>query len=91
MPKIKEFHLFAGIGGGIYGGKILGHTCCGGVEIDPYATNVLIQRQKDGWLESFEIYNDVTKLNGEKFKKNLIYFVEVFPAKLLVPQLMVKI
>lgn len=46
MPKIKEFHLFAGIGGGIYGGKILGHTCCGGVEIDPYATNVLIQRQK---------------------------------------------
>ena len=26
--KIKEFHLFAGIGGGIYGGELLGHECC---------------------------------------------------------------
>lgn len=29
---IKEFHLFAGIGGGIYGGTLLGHICCGGVD-----------------------------------------------------------
>ncbi|RXI24418.1 MAG: hypothetical protein C7K11_01115 [Candidatus Amulumruptor caecigallinarius] len=81
MPKIKEFHLFAGIGGGIYGGKILGHTCCGGVEIDPYATNVLIQRQKDGWLESFEIYPDVTKLNGKKFKKSFDILCGGFPCQ----------
>ena len=31
---IQEFHLFAGIGGGIYGGELLGHRCCAGVEID---------------------------------------------------------
>ena len=31
--KIQEFHLFAGIGGGIYGGELLGHECCAGVEI----------------------------------------------------------
>ena len=30
MAKIKEFHLFAGIGGGIYGGELLGNECCGG-------------------------------------------------------------
>ena len=29
--EIKEFHLFAGIGGGIYGGELLGHQCCAGV------------------------------------------------------------
>ena len=27
--KVREFHLFAGIGGGIYGGELLGHECCG--------------------------------------------------------------
>lgn len=31
--KINEFHLFAGIGGGIYGGQLLGHKCCGSVEV----------------------------------------------------------
>ena len=41
---IKEFHLFAGIGGGIYGGELLGHECCAGVEILPYAQSVLRQR-----------------------------------------------
>ena len=43
--NIKEFHLFAGIGGGIYGGKLLGHTCCAGVEIDENCQAVLKQRQ----------------------------------------------
>lgn len=27
MSKIKEFHLFVGIGGEIYGGELLGHKC----------------------------------------------------------------
>lgn len=65
--NIKEFHLFAGIGGGIYGGMILGHICCGGVEIDPYATGVLLQRQRDGWFEPFDIYPDIKTLNGSEF------------------------
>ena len=30
---VREFHLFAGIGGGIYGGELLGHECRAGVEI----------------------------------------------------------
>ena len=65
---IKEFHLFAGIGGGIYGGELLGHKCCGGVEIMPYAQGVLRQRQKDGWMPKFPIYGDLCKLNGKDFK-----------------------
>ena len=57
---IKEFHLFAGIGGGIYGGEILGHQCCAGVEIDNYCKKVLKQRQLDGWMPQFPIYDDIT-------------------------------
>ena len=33
---MRELHLFAGIGGGILGGMLLGHRCVGAVEIDPY-------------------------------------------------------
>ena len=65
--KIREFHLFAGIGGGIYGGKLLGHECCGGVEIDDFCQKVLKQRQADGWMDQFDIYGDLTKLNGKPF------------------------
>lgn len=64
---IREFHLFAGIGGGIYGGKLLNHICCGGVEIDKYCQKVLKQRQEDGWLEPFNIYGDIFQLNGKDF------------------------
>ena len=64
---INEFHLFAGIGGGIYGGILLGHHCCAGVEIDEYCKTVLKQRQEDGWMEKFPIYGDITKLDGKDF------------------------
>ena len=64
---IKELHLFAGIGGGIYGGKLLGHTCCAGVEIDENCQAVLRQRQQDGWMEPFPIFGDLTKLHGQPF------------------------
>ena len=65
MGKIREFHLFAGIGGGIYGGELLGNECCAGVEIMPYARTVLKQRQADGWMPKFPILPDVTKLAQE--------------------------
>lgn len=65
MGCIKEFHLFAGIGGGIYGGELLGNECCAGVEIMPYARGVLQQRQRDGWMPKFPILPDVTKLAKE--------------------------
>ena len=78
---IKEFHLFAGIGGGIYGGMILKHKCCGGVEIDKYCQDVLRQRQIDGWMESFPIYDDITKLNGEDIKGSFDILCGGFPCQ----------
>ncbi|MCM1079724.1 MAG: DNA cytosine methyltransferase [Bacteroidales bacterium] len=78
---IKEFHLFAGIGGGIYGGMILGHQCCAGVEIDKYAQNVLRQRQKDGWMEEFPIIDDITKLNGKDIKGTFDILCGGFPCQ----------
>lgn len=78
---IKEFHLFAGIGGGIYGSKILGHHCIGGVEIDSFCQKVLKQRQQDGWMEKFPIYPDVRTLNGELFKGSFDILCGGFPCQ----------
>ncbi len=78
---IKEFHLFAGIGGGIYGGQILGHKCCAGVEIDNYAKRVLKQRQEDGWMEQFPIYDDIIALNGNDFVGSFDILCGGFPCQ----------
>lgn len=79
--KIKEFHLFAGIGGGIYGGEILGHECVAGVEIDKYCQDVLKQRQADGWMDTFPIYEDIKKLNGADFQGQFDVLCGGFPCQ----------
>lgn len=78
---IKEFHLFAGIGGGIYGGMLLDHKCIGGVEIDKFCQSVLRRRQNDGWMEEFPIYDDVTTIDGAKFKGNFDVLCGGFPCQ----------
>ena len=54
-----EFHLFAGIGGGILGGMLNGNIPVGAVELEEYARKVLVQRQLDGCLPIFPIWDDV--------------------------------
>lgn len=54
-----ELALFAGAGGGILGGKLLGWQCVGAVEIERYPRKVLLQRQRDGILPWFPIWNDI--------------------------------
>ena len=78
---IKEFHLFAGIGGGIYAGELLGNKCCAGVEIMPYAQKVLRQRQVDGWMPEFPIYPDLCALNGEPHRGTFDVLCGGFPCQ----------
>jgi DNA (cytosine-5)-methyltransferase 1 len=56
---VRELHLFAGIGGGILAGQLLGHRCVGAVELDPYCREVLRARQADGSLDPFPVHDDV--------------------------------
>lgn len=79
--QVKEFHLFAGIGGGIYGGELLGHQCCAGVEISEFCQKVLKQRQKDGWMNEFEIYGDLRALDGKDFKGKFDVLCGGFPCQ----------
>ena len=65
---MNELALFAGAGGGIWGGKLLGWRTVCAVEWEPYAASVLAQRQNDGFLPPFPIWNDVRTFDGKPWR-----------------------
>lgn len=67
MPSMRELHLFAGIGGGVLGGMILGHTPVGLVERDPFCRQVLAHR-----FPGVPIHDDVTTYRGEREAADII-------------------
>jgi DNA (cytosine-5)-methyltransferase 1 len=65
---LRELALFAGSGGGILGGKLLGWKTVCAVELEPYPASVLAARQNEGLLESFPIWDDVKTFNGKPWR-----------------------
>ena len=65
---LRELALFAGAGGGILGGKLLGWRTVCAVEIDAYAASVLCARQNDGILETFPVWDDVCTFDGKPWR-----------------------
>lgn len=65
---MNVLHLFPGSGGGLLAERLLGHTCCCAVEIEPDPVRMLQQRQRDGVLPFFPIANDVRVFDGRPWK-----------------------
>lgn len=65
---MRELALFAGAGGGILGGKLLGWRTVCAVEINRHCINVLLARQNEGILEPFPIWDDVLTFDGTKWR-----------------------
>jgi DNA (cytosine-5)-methyltransferase 1 len=65
---MNELALFAGAGGGILGGKLLGWRTVCAVEYDAYAASVLVARQNDGCLEPFPVWSDVRTFDGRPWR-----------------------
>lgn len=61
---MNELALFAGAGGGILGGSILGWRTVCAVEINPYARSILLARQNDGSLPAFPVWDDIRTFDG---------------------------
>lgn len=78
---MNELHLFAGAGGGILGGMLLGHTCVCAVEIEPYPRKVLLQRQRDGILPKFPIWDDIRTFNGKPWRGHVNIVCGGFPCQ----------
>ena len=66
--ELNELALFAGAGGGILGGKLLGWRTVCAVEWEPYPASVLCARQNDGFLAPFPIWDDVQTFDGKPWK-----------------------
>jgi DNA (cytosine-5)-methyltransferase 1 len=65
---MNELALFAGAGGGILGGHLLGWRTVCAVEWDAYAASVLVARQNEGALAPFPIWDDVQTFDGRPWR-----------------------
>jgi DNA (cytosine-5)-methyltransferase 1 len=68
QQALRELALFAGAGGGILGGHLLGWRTVVAVEYNAYARSVLLARQNDGTLPPFPIWDDVRTFDGKPWK-----------------------
>jgi len=62
--ELRELALFAGAGGGLLGGKLLGWTTVCAVEWEGHARDVLVSRQNDGCTVAYPIWDDVQTFDG---------------------------
>lgn len=65
---MNELALFAGAGGGILGGKLLGWRTVCAVELAASSRRVLLDRQRDGFLPRFPIWDDIRTFDGRPWR-----------------------
>ena len=65
---MNELALFAGAGGGILGGHLLGWRTVCAVEWEQYPASVLCARQNDGLLPPFPIWDNVQTFDGKPWR-----------------------
>ena len=65
---LNELALFAGAGGGVLGGHLLGWRTVCAVEWESYPASVLCARQNDGLLPPFPIWDDVQTFDGKPWR-----------------------
>ena len=78
---LRELALFAGAGGGILGGYLLGWRTVCAVEIEDYPRRVLLARQRDGILPRFPVWDDVTTFDGTEWRGRVDVVSGGFPCQ----------
>lgn len=78
---MNELALFTGAGGGLLGSSQLGWRTRCAVEIDPYARQCLLARQRDGCFERFPIWDDVRTFNGSHWRGSIDIVSGGFPCQ----------
>ncbi len=79
--QIREFHLFAGCGGGILGGMLNGSDTVGVCEIEDYNNSILKQRASEYGLPIKHWYKDIRNLNGSDIKNEFEILCGGFPCQ----------
>jgi DNA (cytosine-5)-methyltransferase 1 len=79
--SVNELALFAGAGGGILAGQMLGWRTVCAVEWEAYPASVLAARQNDGMLEPFPIWDDVRTFDGRRWRGRVDVVSGGFPCQ----------
>jgi len=78
---MNELALFAGGGGSVLAGKLLGWRTVCAVEIDAGARKIMLDRMRDGVIEQFPIWNDVRTFNGKAWAGTVDVVTGGFPCQ----------
>lgn len=81
MERMNELALFAGAGGGLLASEMLGWRTICAVEWEPYPACVLAQRQNDGLLPPFPIWDDVRTFDGRPWRGRVDVVSGGFPCQ----------
>jgi len=79
--QLRELALFAGAGGGILGGHLLGWRTVCAVEFAAYPRSVLLARQRDGMLPAFPCWDDVRTFDGKPWRGHVDVISGGFPCQ----------
>ena len=85
MGNLNELALFAGIGGGILGTGLVGCTPVCAVENDRFCRGILLQRQRDGYLPRFPIWDNVQTFNARPWRGRVDVVSGGFPCQDISP------
>ena len=79
--QLNELALFAGAGGGILGGHLLGWRTVCAVEWEAYPASVLVTRQNDKTLPAFPVWDDVQTFDGRAWRGRVDVVSGGFPCQ----------
>ena len=75
-----SWHYLQG-GGSILASKLIGWRTVCAVELDPGARQIIFDRQRDGVLEQFPIWDDVRTFDGRPWRGNVQVITGGFPCQ----------
>lgn len=78
---MNELALFAGAGGSILAGELLGWRTVAAVECDAYCVATLLHRQQEGTLAPFPIWDDIRTFDGTPFRGVVDIITAGFPCQ----------
>lgn len=76
-----SWHFSQGGGGGILAGCLLGWNTVCAVEIEEYPRRILMQRQRDGQLPFFPLWDDVCTFDGTPWRGKVDIITGGFPCQ----------